>query len=238
MIHSNFIWADLSTYNITKSIKFYSTVFNWELSDSEEYAIAKVDNSLQAGIFPMPEYLKKINMPHFWMSYFQVNSTAQAVAQAKALNGIIEVENTKFNNGNIALIRDPQGAGFTVYDGNELYLNKNTKHGSIISTELHVSNIDNVLSFYSQLFNWNLEKINEKTYQVKSYQKHIPIKIIELTNKLKGQYEYWVTTIKVDDLKISTKDIINNGGKLISKEINRNLLFDNSGEAFFYIAED
>jgi predicted enzyme related to lactoylglutathione lyase len=167
-----------------------------------------------------------------------VNSTAQAVAQAKALNGIIEVENTKFNNGNIALIRDPQGAGFTVYDGNELYLNKNTKHGSIISTELHVSNIDNVLSFYSQLFNWNLEKINEKTYQVKSYQKHIPIKIIELTNKLKGQYEYWVTTIKVDDLKISTKDIINNGGKLISKEINRNLLFDNSGEAFFYIAED
>lgn len=237
MAISNFIWADLSTYKTERSKTFYSTVFNWDLTDSGEYIVAKNKEKFRAGIFEMPENLKKIKMPSFWMSYFQVESTKLAVSQAKALNGKIEVENIRFNNGNIALIRDPQGAGFTVYDGTELHFNEDKSHGSIIATELHISNINNVIPFYSKIFNWKFEKIDSETYHVNSEEKKSNVTIRELSNALKGKYEYWVTTILVDDIKSSTQKIIENGGKLISEEFDRNLLCDNSNEAFFYITK-
>jgi len=155
MKSSKFIWADLSTYNPSSSIEFYKSVFGWELSDMNKYYLASLGNEAVAGIFETPEFLKKIKMPHFWMSYFQVESTPKAVEIAESLGAKIELT-TDFNNGKIALIRDPQGAGFTVYDGYELHFPINQTNGTIINTELHVSNIQNVIPFYKALFNWNL----------------------------------------------------------------------------------
>lgn len=237
MLNSNFIWADLSTYNTASSIQFYSNVFDWEMEDVESYYLAKYRGELQAGIFETPDYLKKIKMPHFWMSYFQVESTEHAVALAKTMGGKIEVDNVQFSNGNIALIRDPQGAGFTIYDGKVLHLPENPSHGSIVETELQISDISNVVPFYSKIFNWRFKKVNDHTYQIKQQQGKSNIKVREIGNDIKGKYEYWVTTIQVDDLTATTKRILENGGSIVAEEFDRNLMTDNSGEAFFYIRE-
>jgi len=230
-----FIWADLSTYNTEKSIQFYKKVFGWKISDLQNYHLAQVNSFPVAGIFETPAFLQKIKMPHFWMSYFQVKSTEKAVAVAENLGAKIEVKPTDFNNGKIALIRDPQGAGFSVYDGEELNLPKNKVHGTIIKTELHVSNVENIIPFYNALFDWNLTKISEDIYQPKpaTYQSQTLIKKID--NTLKGKYEYWATSILVDNLEATTKTIIENGGQVIVNEEGRNMMSDNSEEAFFYL---
>lgn len=171
------------------------------------------------------------------MSYFQVDSTAAATSIAKAQNGIIEIENTPFSKGTISLIRDPQGAGFTIYEGYELHFEESKKYDSIIETELHVSDLDKVLPFYSKVLNWEYEKINDNSYQVKSNKAKSNIKINQLSNDIKGKYEYWVITIRVEDLKAKTKLILENGGSIVSEEGDRILMSDNSGEAFFYIKE-
>jgi hypothetical protein len=44
-------------------------------------------------------------------------------------------------------------------------------------------------------------------------------------------------TIKVDNLANSTQRVIENGGALIYEEFNRNLVCDNSREAFFYLTD-
>ena len=154
MKSSNFIWTDLSTYNTSKSIEFYEQVFNWKIKNEQEYFIATLDDIPIAAIFETPDYLKKIKMPHFWMSYFQVEDVVETVKLAQALGAIIEVKSTDFYNGKIALIRDTQGAGFTVYDGDNLNFEANRKGGVIAYNELHVSDSNNVISFYEKIFNW------------------------------------------------------------------------------------
>lgn len=233
MTKGNFIWADLSTYNTTTSIRFYTEVFGWDIIDNDGYFMSAKDSYPIAGIYETPPFFQKIKMPHFWMSYFQVDSASAAAETAEAHGGKVELKDKGFNNGQIALIRDPQGAGFTVYDGNELFLNSRQGHGAITETELHVSDTKKVLPFYSQIFNWKYIESEQGTYKVGGRN----ITIREIPNSIKGKFEYWVTTILVKDLKYTTNQIIKNGGGVISEEYGRNLMTDNSGESFFYIKE-
>jgi len=233
----SFIWADLSTYNTATSCQFYKDVFGWEIENVDEYHLARQQGDSLAGIFETPAFLQKINMPHFWMSYFQVESTAKTVEITKNLNAKVEVDTTDFNNGKIALIRDPQGAGFTVYDGAELYLNRIKETPSFVQTELHVSDLQNVLPFYSAIFSWELEKTEPGTFRVVKPSAKTVILLKEIDNSSKGKFEYWVTTIQVKNLASTTQAILDNGGDLILREEGRNLMCDNSGEAFFYVRE-
>jgi len=237
MQKGKFIWADLSTYNTETSIPFYQNVFGWDLRNVQEYNLASLNNKAIAGLFETPDFLKKINMPHFWMSYFQVESTSKTVELAKKLNAKIEVDTTNFYNGKIALIRDPQGAGFTVYDGSDLYFESSMDFGTFIATELHVSDIGKVIPFYSSLFSWELTKQSFNTYVVSSQNALNNISIKKFDNSIKGKYEYWATTILVNELQNTTQSILLHGGSLISQEGHKNLMTDNSGEAFFYIQQ-
>jgi len=231
-----FIWADLSTYNTQSSIDFYKAVFGWELNNMQEYHLASISDIPIAGIFETPAFLQKINMPHFWMSYFQVDSTPQVVELAKSLGAKIEVDSTDFNNGKIALIRDPQGAGFTVYEGEGLNFAA-PGQSAVLQTELHVSDLDNVIPFYTALFNWQLKAIDSNTYQVQNDVADRNILLKQIPNDLKGKYEYWAISFQVNNLSQSASLIEKHGGSVITKEGSRILMSDNSQEAFFYIQE-
>ncbi len=234
MKNGKFIWADLSTYDTGSSTNFYKSVFGWELHNTEGYYLATIDEKSIAGIYETPSFFQKIKMPHFWMSYFQVESTAQAVERAKESVGIIEIENANFYEGNIALIRDPQGAGFTIYDGNQLDFGIADRSACVVSTELQVSDLSEVIPFYTSLFGWDLKRIDAYTYRVNTDHTH-QITIRQVDNNTKGKYEYWVTTILVNDLTSTCNLIEKNGGLIISKEENRYMMTDDSQEAFFYI---
>lgn len=237
MKEGEFIWADLSTYDLDKSIPFYEKVFKLKMVNNGNYFVANNNYEPLAGIYETPDFFKKIRMPHFWMSYFQVNSIEKTVTLAEKLNAKIEIRSAEFYNGKIALIRDLQGAGFTIYDGKDLQLSRHKINGSIANTELHVSNVTKVIPFYSSLLGWEIINLKLNEYQVKIKGALKEIYIREIQNLIKGEYEYWVTTIFIDNLKQYAKQIINEGGSLISEEENRNLMTDNSGEAFFYIEQ-
>jgi len=237
MSKGEFIWADLSTYNPTDSKNFYSNVFGWKMNDVESYYLAQLENFNIAGIYETPSFFKKIKMPHFWMSYFQVDSVSDAIESAESNEGKVELNDLRFNNGNMALIRDPQGAGFTVYDGNELYFELNSNN-SIIETELHVSDANKVLQFYSDIFDWNYKELEKDVFEVESNKGFGGIIIREIPNNIKGNFEYWITTISVKDLKVITDKIATNGGGVISIENGRILVCDNTKESFFYIKEN
>lgn len=234
MKKGSFIWTDLSSYNPIESVAFYKSIFDWDVNDLGGYALASKDSQAIAGVFETPEPLKRIKMPHFWMSYFQVDSTPATVERAKKMGARVEVDCTPFYSGEIALIRDPMGAGFTVYDGKKLDFKSNKKHGSIFRTELHVSNVQTVIPFYENLFDWKIVGHGfSRVYQIKNHE----IYIKEFANEIKGKFEYWAISFYVNDLASVTDQIIKSGGLLISEEGSRNLMTDNSHEAFFYIQE-
>lgn len=170
------------------------------------------------------------------MNYIQVAEVATTVEKAQQLGAKVEVANEAFYGGHIALIRDPMGAGFTVYDGDQLRQSRQPAHGVVLGRELQVSNAAKVIDFYSGLLGWQfvegaypeqLEGYTSEGTKVAAVQ--------ELDNAVKGKYEYWVTVFGVRDMALAHDKIVANGGQLISDERYRMLFADHYGEAFFYI---
>lgn len=233
---NDIIFADLSTYTPQKTIAFYETIFEWKYYKSDDYFVAHKEFNEIVGLYATPDKFKAMGMPHFWMTYIQVNDVEQTVKIAKEMGGIIELVELGSPIGKIALIRDPQGAGFTIYEGDKLKTNREGGN-ALVWSEIHVSNAAKVIPFYEAIFNWKFEKENPATFKISNHKDEHIADIQEIPNEYKGKYEYWVCTFAVDNLEQKSKLILENGGELISEEDNRILFTDNSGEAFFYLRE-
>ncbi len=235
---NNPFFADLSTYSPKDTIPFYENVFGWKFYKENDYYTAFINNMPVVGLYETPEKFKQMRMPHFWMTYIQVNNANETVAVAKKLGGIIEMQDEIPYFGTIALIRDPQGAGFTIYEG-EVLTNTRTRctNNTLIWNELHVSEMDKVISFYEGIFNWNFESNRYGSVQVVNHNSEHIADIQEIPNILKGKYEYWVSCFGVHDLSSTKAKIVENGGKEVLNEGNRILFMDNSEQAFFYIVQ-
>ena len=235
MTLNNPIFADLSSYSPKDSITFYERVFDWSYYKEYDYYTAYQGNDQIVGLYETPIKFKQMRMPSFWMTYFKVESVEQTVDKASAMGGIIEMTDEIPGYGKVALIRDPQGSGFTVYEG-DILSNTRTQNtvNTLIWNELHISDPSKILPFYQAIFNWEIIEQSEDTLNVLNGNKEHICDIMIIPNDLKGKFEYWICTFKVDDLQASKKIILKNGGSLIIDEGHRILFTDNSGEAFFY----
>ena len=231
-------FADISTYSPKRTISFYEGVFGWKYYKSDDYYTAFLNDKEVSGLYETPEKFKQMRMPHFWMTYIQVVNLDETLDKARQLEGIIEMNYEMSDFGKVALIRDPQGAGFTIYEGDKLKnaRTKNTKN-TLIWNELHVSDVKKIIPFYQGIFNWKIVPNQNGLYEILNHKGEYVADIIEIPNKYKGKYEYWVCSFGVENLSLSKKTIIENGGNLIAEENNRMLFTDNSNEAFFYIRE-
>lgn len=231
---NNFIWADLSSYHPTKTKQFYEAVFGWTYYNADGYLTAYNNDRQATGLYQTPPKFQEMKMPSFWMSYIQVDSVAETVEKARKLGAIIELVDTDNAIGGVALIRDILGAGFTVYEGNSLNSRTKNTENSLIFNELHVSDAQKAVAFYQELFNWNIKKVYDNSFEVFNQNNEHIATINEIPNSLKSKYEYWICVFGVKDLKQTLKTIEGNGGNLIFDEGDRLLCSDGS-EAFFYI---
>ncbi len=238
MLPNNPIFADLSTYSPKKTMPFYERVFGWKYHEGNNYFSAFLGNVEVSGLYETPEKFKQMRMPHFWMTYIRSEDVDATIDKAKRLGGIIELNYDIGDFGKTALIRDPQGAGFTVYEGDKLK-NARTKdkENTLIWNELHVSDVIKIIPFYQSIFNWDILKKPNGTYQVLNHKGEHIVDILEIQNQYKGKYEYWVCIFGVESLATAKNRILENGGSLIDEESSRMLFTDNSGETFFYIKE-
>ncbi len=235
---NNIIYADLSTYNPQKTIPFYEKVFGWEYENIYENYTAYLGKKPIVGLYETPEKFKQMRMPHFWMTYIQVNNVENTVAKARELGGIIEMQQEIEDFGKVALIRDPQGAGFTVYEGENLKSTRTENQpNTMIWNELHISNAKNIIPFYEGIFDWKFTETETNHFEIKNGKGEYIADALEIPNEYKGKYEYWVCTFGVDDLQETKSKILENKGGVIIDEGNRILFHDNSSEAFFYIQE-
>jgi len=238
MKENHFIYADLSTYDLKTAIKFYATVFDWEYYNSgEDYWIAFSENKEVSGLYETPQKFQEMNMPSFWMSYIQVNSVEETVDLARAFGGIVELVDLQASIGKIALIRDPLGAGFTVYEGDRLHVRTKSTPNTLVWNELFISDLSKVKEFYEGIFQWKIE-VNTNTYRhVIQDQDDVQIAAIsEVSNDLKGKYEYWGVYFAVKDAQETKKKVLENGGSLVYEDEQVTVLADSFG-AFFHIVQ-
>lgn len=108
-------WVELATRETQRAADFYSSVFGWTVGDGE-YPHLSVGGHEFGGIQDMnTSHLPKDEPPH-WLVYFKVEDVGVAVAKATGMGAEtvaapMEVPGT----GRLAVVRDPQGAVFALY---------------------------------------------------------------------------------------------------------------------------
>ena len=233
MVHGKFVWTDLSTFNIEKTQEFYKNSLKWKLNSNEYgYLSFKFEEEFITGMFEMPDKFKNMNMPSFWMPYFSVDSVDTCIEKAKEIGGRVELEEESRFYGKIALIRDPLGAGFTVCE--EQFNAYSEEMQNRIDVSLTVSNFSKVGSFYQEIFDWQLEKENEYTWNILQSDQNYVGRVLELPDSVKGKFEYWGMSFEVSDFENVLKRIIENGGTVLNLNSDHALIYD-PNRAFFNI---
>jgi uncharacterized protein len=113
-------WNEIQTRDPETVAAFYAELFGWEMDARRDdgrlaYVVIKNAGSSNGGIMPMSE--QHGDAPSFWLPYFTVLSCDDAVARARELGGTVLAGPIEPGMGRIAVVADPQGAAFAVFEG-------------------------------------------------------------------------------------------------------------------------
>lgn len=223
--HGTFIWADLSTFRPSITTAFYGSLFGWSFADAGAhggkddsmdggvagYTVATTKADPVAALYPMPQTFVDMGMPSFWMSYIAVDDVAACAALARDLGARVELGPAPFGSpnasakdggedgGTYALIRDPLGAGFTVYQGPDFAPDTTDQNGPPNTRQGHalfVSDAQAVIPFYQALFGWDFAPLTSDSWAITSAQDPTAdgalAHLYEIPDpRVRGREEYW-----------------------------------------------
>ena len=143
-------------------------------------------------------------MPSFWMSYIHVADLDKVVAKAKRHDDVIvEVEPQTFNKSSrIALVRDPSGAGFTLYEGPDISPSSG-EIGTVKQRFHHVHDLEVIKPFYTDLFGWEFRKCTEAPwpcYEIFHKDGTCVGIVEEVPQNIRGKFRYWMPCFAVHSM--------------------------------------
>ncbi|MEM7627578.1 MAG: VOC family protein [Planctomycetota bacterium] len=239
-MHGEFTWVDLSALDLDRAVAFYGHVLGWRVvEDAAGYLTCAAGPDPCAGLFPMPEFFRRIKMPSFWMTYIAVDDLEGVVAKAKQLGAKVELEDVNAL-GRIALIRDPAGAGFTCYQGDApSAIDPRRTPGRWAWSELFVSDLGVVKPFYESLFGWKLvadERDPDRHAIHTAAGKRIGA-VQVVSDDVKGPKQYWAVFFAVASIERALEDVRSRGGEVLFTHTNadgtHHLIQDPQGAACY-----
>jgi predicted enzyme related to lactoylglutathione lyase len=113
-------WNELQSREPEAAASFYAELFDWETETIEEngepvYVTIKNAGWSNGGIMPMTD--QHSDAPPHWLPYFIVPSCDDAAARVQELGGGVMAGPLDLGAGRIAVVGDPQGAAFALFEG-------------------------------------------------------------------------------------------------------------------------
>jgi uncharacterized protein len=117
-VHGTLCWADLSTPDVERARTFYSALFGWQVllgeNDPSGYLHIKNGEAFIGGIPPAAH--RNPNAPPHWLAYILVTDCDETAAKATQSGAKIFFGPTTMENvGRMAVMADPQGAIFAIF---------------------------------------------------------------------------------------------------------------------------
>jgi uncharacterized protein len=109
-------WNELATTDVERAKAFYAELLGWQYeSDDGGNVSIKNAGSRNGGMREQTE--RERRMPAKWLPYFTVDNAENAALRAEQLGGHELMPATELHIGRFAVISDPQGAAFAVFEG-------------------------------------------------------------------------------------------------------------------------
>ena len=154
---NRFIWPEVSTTDAAKAAAFYGVLFGWTDQPVMDggYHILQAGGKDAAGLYELMSEQKERGVRPHWLNYVEVADTDAAAAKAKGLGATIL--NAPFDVpgvGRMAVIQDPTGAAFCVWQTAGHSGAAAEGIGACGWTELATKDRDKALAFYQAMFGW------------------------------------------------------------------------------------
>ena len=117
-----FSWHELMTTDRVAAFEFYRALFGWEkngemdMGGGEMYDMYGKGDKMYGGIFNRMGDMA--GMHPFWLVYIHVKDVGKAVTIATKAGGTVQRPQMDIPGGSIAILGDPQGAGFALHHAN------------------------------------------------------------------------------------------------------------------------
>ncbi|MBI2755852.1 MAG: VOC family protein [Chloroflexi bacterium] len=113
-------WNELATRDIGTARTFYAKVFDWSfkespMGDTGAYTEFQIDGRPVAGGMGMGAHYPA-EVPAHWLPYFGVVDVDAAIEKVQALGGRVLSPVVTLPFGRFAMVTDPAGAGFAVFE--------------------------------------------------------------------------------------------------------------------------
>jgi predicted enzyme related to lactoylglutathione lyase len=113
-------WNDLLTTDPEAAARFYGELLGWtvdRVAPGQPYWTIRNGDASNGGIMEQPAELRAAGAPPVWNAYFAVEDLDSALATAQEGGGAVVFGPMAVPAGRFAFVRDPQGAVFSLIDG-------------------------------------------------------------------------------------------------------------------------
>lgn len=116
-------WNELATRDQDVAVRFYGELLGWGWEDmplpqDATYKICTVGGRMNGGVMAMTDEWPP-EIPAHWAVYFQVADVDSAHARVLELGGRSHVEPMDITVGRMAVVADPQGGTFTLFQASD-----------------------------------------------------------------------------------------------------------------------
>jgi len=147
-----FVWHDHVSNDPGKAKDFYASLFGWETEVFKpgeiDYPMIVVDGKGHGGFGPAEG-----GAPPHWMGHVYVEDVDAAAERASGAGGtVLHGPSDIPDVGRFAVVRDPQGAVFSLFTPNEPSMD--TGEGVFVWDELLTSDVEAAKRFYGEVVGW------------------------------------------------------------------------------------
>ena len=218
-----FCWLELATTDQNGARDFYENLFGWRVRDDEmglgkAYGLFQLDGrDVAGGVRLRPDELSQ-GIPAHWKLYIAVDDTDAAAEKAAGLGGsVIKPAFDLPNVGRMAVIRDPTGAAFSIFQAKRHAGSGITREpGSMCRADLITRDRERATEFYSGLFGWHMSAAENDTsgyLQIKHGKKFLG-GMPHPRHQGSNSPPHWLTYFQVADVDESAEKVRASGGRI------------------------
>ena len=221
-----FSWVELATTDPEGAVAFYRALFGWDIVEHDMgpngvYTIFTIrDRDVSAAAGQQPQE-RELEIPPHWNLYVTVTDADASATQAATLGGtIVAPPFDVMNHGRMAVIQDPTGAMFNLWQPKEhIGVKIMNEPGALVWSELTTRDPKAAEAFYTGMFGWTIKHSGAGSpaeYREFSAGEHPSGGIMEMPAQVPAQVpSYWMPYFQVANLDGAVGMAKTGGGHLM-----------------------
>ena len=219
-VPGTFSWPELSTTDQKAAVDFYRAIFGWDVNEqpigpAETYSMLTLRGKEVAAAYTMRAEERQHGAPPHWNAYVTVKSADESAKRAQELGGrLLAPAFDVMDAGRVAVLQDPQGAVFQVWQPNKHIGAKILREpGALGWTELLTNDTEAARTFYTSLFGWK-PKVSPE-YTEFSVDSTPDAGMMKIDPKWGNVPPNWMPYFQVSDCDATAKKVTELGGRVM-----------------------